>query len=223
MNLIFILQISPKRVDRQQQKGMSLIMVLLILIVVSMLGVGGAQIAMLSERGARNDRDMQLAFQSAEAALIDAQTELCDPSSLGTGCTVVSDRQKINGRDLTFDGQNVAIFNSATATTGQTRGLWPAQATGKPAWLTVDFTDTSDTAPSAYLGQFTHANFTSGTAGVQPAKPPRYIIEAIQPVNVTGMDATANKDPLVLYRVTAMGFGTRGDIQAVVQMLYRTK
>ena len=53
-------------------RGVTLIMVLLILGVVSLLGVGGAQIALMSERGARNDRDQQVAWQSAEAGLIDA-------------------------------------------------------------------------------------------------------------------------------------------------------
>ena len=59
-----------------QQSGMSLIMVLLILVVVSLLGVGGAQIALMSERGARNDRDLQMAWQAAEAGLIDAENDI---------------------------------------------------------------------------------------------------------------------------------------------------
>jgi len=51
--------------NRRRQTGASLIMVMLILIVVSILGVGAAQIALMSERSARNDRDMQIAWQSA--------------------------------------------------------------------------------------------------------------------------------------------------------------
>ncbi|MBP9942440.1 MAG: hypothetical protein KBF33_13790, partial [Comamonas sp.] len=58
------------------QQGVSLIMVMLIMVVVSMLGIGGVQIAMMAERGARNDRDMQIAFQAAEAALIDAEFDI---------------------------------------------------------------------------------------------------------------------------------------------------
>ena len=58
------------RRSRQAEAGASLIMVMLILVVVSLLGVGGAQIALMSERGARNDRDQLVAWQAAEAALI---------------------------------------------------------------------------------------------------------------------------------------------------------
>lgn len=44
------------------QRGVSLIVVMLILIVVSLLGVGAAQISLMSERGARNDRDQLVAW-----------------------------------------------------------------------------------------------------------------------------------------------------------------
>ncbi len=60
----------------QPQRGMSLIVVLLLLVIVSMLGAASMQIAGMGEHGARNDRDMQLALQSAEAALIDAEVDL---------------------------------------------------------------------------------------------------------------------------------------------------
>ena len=59
-----------------RQNGASLIMVMMILIVVSLLGVSGAQIGLMSERGARNDRDIQMAWQAAEAALIDAEFDM---------------------------------------------------------------------------------------------------------------------------------------------------
>ena len=57
----------PSRPNRQA--GASLIVVLLLLVIVSILGAGAAQIATMGERSARNDRDMQVAWQSAEAAL----------------------------------------------------------------------------------------------------------------------------------------------------------
>ena len=59
-----------------RQSGVSLVVVLLLLVIVSMLGIASMQIAMMGERGARNDRDMQIAWQSAEAALVDAETTL---------------------------------------------------------------------------------------------------------------------------------------------------
>jgi Tfp pilus assembly protein PilX len=54
---------------------------LLLLVIVSILGVGAAQIATMGERSARNDRDMQVAWQSAEAALMDAEFDIHGPGT----------------------------------------------------------------------------------------------------------------------------------------------
>lgn len=187
------------------QRGVTLIVVLLILVVVSVLGVGGAQIAMMSERGARNDRDQLLAFQSAEAALVDAELDI-DPAV-----------NAANVRKSVFDGKSTISFPSAgCGTSGNAQGLCATPPiSGKPLWLVADFTDTSSSAPTTAFGTFSTRAFAAGGVGVQPAKAPRYIIE---PITVQSGDP-ANPD--ILYRVTAVGFGPRVDIQAVLQMLYR--
>ena len=69
------------------QHGVSLVVVLLLLVIVSMLGVASMQIATMGERGARNDRDQQLAWQSAEAALVDAEIDLAGPNSAAVSRT----------------------------------------------------------------------------------------------------------------------------------------
>ena len=48
-----------------RQRGISLIVVLMLLVVVSLLGIASMQIVMMGERAARSDRDMQLAWQGA--------------------------------------------------------------------------------------------------------------------------------------------------------------
>lgn len=182
------------------QRGASLIMVMLILVVVSLLGVGGAQIALMSERGARNDRDQQMAWQAAEAALTDADFEISYTTS---------------GRVATFDGKNQGVFVAGCGTSGDAVGLCALNLTGKPAWLTVDYTDTSASAPTTAFGTFTNRTFAYGNVGIQPAKAPRYVMEMVT-------DPSSDpSDPTYLYRVTAMGFGPRIDIQAVLQMIYR--
>ncbi len=206
------------------QRGVSLIVVLLILVVVSVLGVGGAQIALMAERGSRNDRDMQVAWQAAEAALMDAEFDIHGPNTAAAS------------RRAMFDGMSntsafVAGCGTSANTTSKNRGLCQLPLTGKPAWLTVDFTlDSATSAPTTAFGTFTGRSFasvaTGGTAtGVQPAKAPRYVIEPIpdileREVGVAGK-ANANKQPGFIYRVTAMGFGPRADIQALNQILYR--
>ncbi|HUD33331.1 MAG TPA: PilX N-terminal domain-containing pilus assembly protein, partial [Variovorax sp.] len=74
------------------QRGVSLIVVLLILVVVSVLGVGGAQIALMAERGSRNDRDMQVAWQAAEAALMDAEFDIHGPNTAAASRRAVFDQ-----------------------------------------------------------------------------------------------------------------------------------
>lgn len=188
---------------RPVQKGASLIIVLLILVVVSLLGIGGAQIALMGERGARNDRDQQVAWQAAEAALIDAEIDLVNTSST---------RQSI------FDGKSTSAFPaSGCGTSSSSKGLCAAVITGKPAWLTEDFTSTSSSATTVAFGTFTSRTFAAGGAGIQPAQAPRYLVE---PVLALSGDKSS-PEPEILYRVTTMGFGPRVDIQSVMQMLYR--
>jgi type IV pilus assembly protein PilX len=184
-----------------KQRGASLIIVMLILIVVSVLGIGSAQIALMSERGARNDRDQQVAWQAAEAALMDAEFDMRGP---GTAT-----------RASLFDGKNSTPFVDGCGTSGNSIGLCNTGVTSKQAWLTADFTAAGSSAATTQFGAFTGRSFAAGAPGIQPAKAPRYIIELV-PDPVGDMS-----NPTYLYRVTAMGFGPRADIQAVLQMLYR--
>lgn len=195
----------------RQQAGASLIMVMIILTVVSMVGIAGVQISTMSERGARNDRDYQIAWQSAEAGLIDAEMDLYGPGT--------SERRSV------FTPQTSLIsFVDGCGTSGNSRGLCSMSASGKAAWLLPDFTLTGDTAPTTAYGTFTGRAFQAGGFGFQPAKKPRYVIEAIPDSFGAGSqsrDLGDNGSPKYVFRVTAMGFGPRDDIQAVVQMVYR--
>ncbi len=187
------------------QRGASLVIVMLILIVVSVLGIGSAQIALMSERGARNDRDLQVAWQAAEAALMDSEFDI-HPSPRPATPTV---------RQSQFDGKKSTPFIDGCGTSGNSVGLCNSGLTGKPAWLTADYTATGSSAATVQFGAFTGRVFAAGTPGVQPAMAPRYIIELVP-------DLVGDRsNPTFLYRVTAMGFGPRTDIQAVLQTLYR--
>ena len=188
------------------QQGASLVIVLIILTVVSLLGVAGIQISMMSERGARNDRDQQIAWQSAEAALVDAEIDIFSNTS-------------VNSRQIIFTPlTNVSAFIKDCGTSGNSIGLCKLSETVKPVWQTVNFETTGATARTTAYGTFTGRSFTAGRSGVQPAALPRYIIEAIRDPGDLNMGLT---EPQYVYRVTAMGFGPRLEIQAVVQMIYR--
>lgn len=196
---------SPTSRSRPRQQGFSLIMVLIIMVIVSMLGVAASQLVLLGERSTRYERDYQIAFQSAEAALLDAEFDIRGPNT--------SASKRIDS----FSNTSLLGFTDGCGT-GIDRGLClPTVAPAKPAWYNVDFTDKSATAKTVQFGEFTGRTLPTGDVGVQPAQLPRYIIEPVPDLS-PGSSAGAQK---ILFRVTAMGFGPRQDTQAVLQMVFR--
>ena len=189
------------------QHGFSLITTLILLVVVTVLGIGASQIALLAEKSTRFGRDAQIAFQAAEAALIDAEFDIRGPNTSATQ------------RVATFvTGSSVAFVDGCGTSTS--RGLCLPAATGqKPVWYasTVDFTDETSSARTVKFGEFTGRTLSTGTSGIRPEIPPRYIIEII-PDTTPGLNASTKP---TLYRVTAMGFGPRKSTQAVLQMIFR--
>ncbi len=201
----------PNRV-RAGQRGVTLVVVLLILVVVTILGIGGAQIALLGERSTRYDRDYLVASQAAEAALMDAEFDIRGPNS------AASDVQRVTK----FNNKNYGIFAEGCGTTAANRGLClPADLTGKQVWATVDFLDVSETAPSVAFGTYTGRSFDAGTAGVKPELPPRYIVELVEDPQ-PGSDASARAaGKQKMYRITSIGFGPRKEVQVVMQIAFR--
>ena len=200
----------------RRERGVSLIIVMLILVVVTILGIGGTQIALLGERSARYDRDYLIATQAAEAALKDAEADI------GTS-------QVATARSALFAPGNAGIFvagcgTGATGSSTSVRGLCLAPVdTAKPVWATVDFLNTGATAPTVAFGEFTNRTFQSGTVGIQPERAPRYIIEAVDDTGGGGNASASVTPKSKVYRITAIGFGPRKEVQVVMQTAYRKK
>ena len=186
-------------------RGFSLITTLILLVVVTILGIGAAQIVLQSEKSTRYERDSQIAFQAAEAALLDAEFDIRGPNTSGLS------------RTATFVSGSVAGFVDGCGT-GMQRGLCVPSAEGqKPVWYRVDFQSVSSDAQTVKFGDFTGRSMSTGTSGIRPEIAPRYIIEVI-PDPTPGSNASTKP---TLYRVTAMGFGPRKSTQAVAQMIFR--
>ena len=187
------------------EQGFSLVITLILLVIVTLLGISASQMVLLSERSTRFDRDQQIAFQSAEAALVDAEMDIRGPN------TSLSQRMgKFTG------GLDDKVNFVSGCGTGPLQGLC-MEDPAKSVWYNVEFTDVSVSAKTVGFGRFTGRTLSLGTTGLRPEIPPRYIIELIQD-RTPGTSATS---PKVLYRVTAMGFGPRKETQAVVQMILR--
>lgn len=195
------------------ERGATLIVVLLLLIVVLLLGVGASQIALQGEKSSRNDRDRQIAFQAAEAALLDAETDIeASPDAL-------------RSRSHLFSAAGVAGFSQTMGTfcgSGEANvflGLcrYAEGEEADAAWRHVDFLD-ADVASvqSVPYGRFTGQVFPVG-AGPLPARLPRYIVEVLPDRKLgTAADKTAH-----VYRITAIGFGVRESTQVALQTIYR--
>lgn len=198
-----------RKLCRPTQRGASLVVVMLVLLVVTVTGIAGARLALLGEMSARHDRDTQIAFESAEAAIIDAENEIDGVAP--AGCAGL--------RADKFLPKEFAIPAGTCGNTTADRGLCsPVEegSTAKPVWVTVDFLDNSTSAFTAEYGGFTCRTFDAGS-GIKPARPPRYIVERV-PDKTPGKPADT-----YMYRITAMGFGPRVDTRAVIQVEYRKK
>ena len=189
------------------QRGFSLITTLILLVIVTVLGVAASQLALMSERSTRFDRDQQIAFQAAEAALLDAEFDIRGPNT------------SANSRVAQFSPQSALGFVDGCGDTSNQRGMcMPAAEGQKPIWYQVNFTDTSAGARTVRFGEFTGRSFSAGSTGLRSEIEPRYIIEVLPDTSSVGGSANVQKN---VFRVTAMGFGPRRETQAVVQMIFR--
>ncbi len=194
-----------------RQRG-TLVVSLLMLMAILMIGIAGAQVALQGSKSSRNDRDRQIAFQAAEAALTDAEMDI-EASPDATKA-----RSHVFAKDSTrgFPGEGEQACNSGSR--NLYLGLCRRALSGAtPVWQTVDFTDSdSSTMSSVPYGTFTGQRFQVGK-GTLPARLPRYIIELF----VYSMPGERADVVSYFYRVTAVGFGTRESTQVALQTFYR--
>ncbi len=195
-----------------RQHGVTLVVVLVLLIASALLGVSAAVVALQTEKAARGDRDRQVAFQAAEAALIDAQRDID-----AAGSSAPNARPLVMAADSALGfpaADEVSVCNSGLPTGDPGYGLcrrplldtaasWPAEGL-------------SDASISVRYGQFTGQQFPSGRPGL-PNRPPRYVIE-LMPYVQPGRSVQTQSFG---YRISAIGFGTSADTQVVLQAFYR--
>lgn len=195
----------------RSQHGATLIITMLLLMIVLLLGIAAAQIALQGEKSSRNDRDHQIAFQAAEAALLDAEMDIQQSPD------EVRSRSHLFGVNSALSFPVAADRICARGDQNIGLGLCRYEEGASSAWRHVDFMDTgAHTASSVTYGKFTGQSFQSGM-GLLPARLPRYIIELI-PHRRAG---TSAEQVEYLYRITAVGFGVRETTQVALQTFYR--
>lgn len=178
-----------------------------ILVVVSLLGTVAMDLALLGERSSRNERQLNSAWQGAQAALEDAELELTH----APGST----------RSAVFSRQGNPLFVPGCGQQGWAKGLCSTAAgESVPVWLSLDLT--KNAARMAELGEFTGRSAQAATVAPPGFSKPRYLIEAMADPELFA-DRDPRVAPGVVYRVTAVGFGASSDNAAVIQAVYRTE
>lgn len=95
------------------QEGSTLIIALVMLLLISLLAVGGMQGSILQERMASNSHDRSIAFQASEAALRQAEEDMM--GNLGTRQTAASTARLTTAWD--WDGSNPAASGTGSVGT----------------------------------------------------------------------------------------------------------
>lgn len=177
------------RKHKLQEQGVSLVLVMIFLVILSVLGINAMQSSTLSSRIARNESDRNVAFQAAESALRDAENDIAYRRFDRTACSTTIAGCRIFEGLLNFD---------ATCTDGLCDTVGAA--------LTNIWATPSLWAPSGNSEAYgTH----TGAANLPLViRQPRYIIEGFQ----AGIDGST------VYRVTAVGFGASESTQIMLQI-----
>jgi type IV pilus assembly protein PilX len=179
---------SSRMATRRKSHGISLVIVMLFLVVLSLLGISAIQTSTLSARIAKNESDRQVAFQAAEAALRDAELDIknlradgvttCSPAI--TGCRA----ERINRGDNFVTTCTAGLCNSLTFTT--------------PVWENT-------TTWTAAGGSVAYGSYTGAAALPVVSQQPRYVLEYFPLGEST------------VYRATAVGYGADGSSQVMLQ------
>lgn len=184
--------------QKRPQFGVSLVIVLIFLAILSLLGVSAIQTSSLSSRVARNEADRSLAFQAAEAALRDAEQDVKNRRFDDTECVA-----GIAGCRADPISGATGFDNACTAgrcCTATALNVCPASGTmTRPVWQ--DRTRWTNTGGSVAYGTFTGA-----TALPVVSQPPRYLIEYFPTSPYADV-----------YRITAVGYGVNASTQVMLQ------
>lgn len=196
------------------QKGVVLVISLIMLALLSIIGVAAMQATGLEEKMAGNMRDRNIAFQAAEAGMRDAENDIL---GRGTAPRV----PKINGFTNFFANCNLDNANntaddglcdrsgSVMSSNTTTSVVWDAfttpSGTNYPA-LTLDMT----APPSVQYGRYTGARPLANLSAQ-----PRYIIESLRKI-----DCLNNGQ---CYRITVRAQGLNSNTVVWLQSVYKPK
>jgi len=199
----------------RRQSGAVLVIALMFLVVLTLLAMTSMSGTVLEERMAGQYRDLNLAFQAAEAALRDAERDLygvgvAPPLAFTPRPVVISGRTGFGDQS---DTPNGACTGELQINFG--RGLcYPLDPGPHPRFPSADLGPNSTVAVPYGL-------YTGATPLAHVSAQPRYVIEAlwtgIPPSPAQSLGGAASP---TYYRITARGFGANPATQVTLQEMY---
>jgi Tfp pilus assembly protein PilX len=186
----------------RRRRGAALLTALFVVLALTIIGVAAAHTALNAEKSARNERDRHIAFQAAEAALLDAERD------------IEGIENPASARSTLFAIGSALGFVEGCGRGPDNLGLCMYSPTA-PAWQVADLAGVGDTTTP--YGRFTGSLLPTG-GGALPGRAPRYVIE-LMPLARAGEDA--GRRSANVYRITAIGFGVRPTTHVVLQSFYR--
>lgn len=214
------------------QHGLSLPVVLMFLVVVTVIGTLGVKRATVSEALTRNQLDLEVARQAAEAALRDGERDLMLTNGAlrpGALCARNDDRPLIDAMrephfsnacprgQCRFEGSYYETSDIDSSPPVNPHPWWPLDKSG--LWVPgAKDPETTSTKPSDAAAVGTNCNFTGGVPlgtftgaarFASVAQQPEYLIEYLR------------RGDEVFMRVTARGFGSDDRTEVVVQSYFK--
>lgn len=175
-------------------QGISLVIVLIFLAILSGLAITAIQSSTFSSRIAGNESDRTLAFQAAEAALRDAEYDI--NNVIADGTTPCSTATPVCRADPIYRGNGF----DTTCPLGR---CVPNPVS--PVWEVSSNWNSTSTTSVAY------GTYTGATSVPVVSRQPRYMLEYF---NINGY---------AVYRITAVGFGANDSTRAYLQTSVKAK
>jgi len=213
-----------------RQGGVAMLFVLVFTLALTGIAIVSARLALQGEAVARNQLDLQVARQGAEAALRDAEIDLLLPTGnprTGAPCSRGDERPTqaqiskfdkacIRGQCVRKEDERLAVDYRTASATNQAvaEPWWPSEKGG--SWG-----DDADDKPSrgaagaceAFTGGVPLGTFTGTPAIRGVALQPEYLIEYVRLGGGGGDDD--------FFRITARGFGYRAGTEVVMQSYFK--
>ena len=178
-----------------KESGVSLVIVLIFLVILSGLAITAMQGSGFAARIAGNESDRNLSFQAAEAALRDAENDIDNRLADGfTSCTGSQCRTDPISRGNGFDvgcpeGRCVPLAATAAVQNWELAANW-----------------SNTSVKTGVYGQYTGA-----AALPVVSRQPRYMLEYFK------------QGDFAVYRITAIGFGANESTQTMLQSAIKVK